>query len=129
MRIHWPDHGNNCLKCDWLSCDWGLGLIGRGSCPGLWFWSDCPEYKYEYEKWKNGEYNWVLDIIKRIGKINPALKIRIDRLQGQIDLIDRKYLPGTRFYYDSKNRWYYDYLELRKELVDIRAGLIYEATC
>ena len=53
---------------------------------------------------------------KKIGKIDSILKIRIDNLQEQIDLIDEKYPPESRFYYDG--------MEVRKELVELRAKLI-----
>lgn len=31
-------------KCDWIDCAYGLGLGGRGVCPGEWWKEECPEF-------------------------------------------------------------------------------------
>ena len=56
--------------------------------------------------------------MKIIGKIDPILKIRINNLQAQIDIIDKKY--------DFESRYWYAAQEIRKELVELRAKLIGE---
>jgi len=50
------------------------------------------------------------------GQIDPVLKIRIDNLQNQIDMVDEKYGLESRYFYAG--------LEIRKELVELRAKLI-----
>ena len=34
-------------KCDWLNCDWGLGLAGRGICSanGTWGYKNCKKFE------------------------------------------------------------------------------------
>lgn len=42
-------------KCGWLDCFHGMGLAGRGMCPGQWWNESCSEYKREedmLEEWK-----------------------------------------------------------------------------
>ncbi len=50
------------------------------------------------------------------GKIDPILKARIDNLQDQIDLMDKRHPPGDKLYHD--------WMEARRGLVGIRARLI-----
>lgn len=35
----------NFPRCDYCNCFYGMGLAGRGSCPGLWWWNNCPEFR------------------------------------------------------------------------------------
>jgi len=42
-------------KCDWLDCFHGMGLAGRGVCPGEWWNEKCPHYvleKDQLDKWR-----------------------------------------------------------------------------
>lgn len=32
------------IRCDFCNCFYGMGLAGRGSCPGLWWWNNCPAF-------------------------------------------------------------------------------------
>jgi hypothetical protein len=55
MIIYWPHLKNQrqCkLKCEFLDCVFGLGLAGRGYCPGAWWMQCCPEYMTE-DKFEN----------------------------------------------------------------------------
>ena len=37
------------VKCDHFACVWGMGLAGRGTCPGIWWHHACPLFETEDE--------------------------------------------------------------------------------
>ena len=53
-------------KCDFLSCINGVGLAGRGVCPGLWWWTDCPDFEDEEEALRKCRERWTKAFIQQI---------------------------------------------------------------
>jgi len=72
MRIHWTCKKNQMqcrLKCQWLDCVYGLGLVGRGWCPGMWWYRSCPVFETEIRGMpKKYREIFIVDNIKNIGK-------------------------------------------------------------
>ena len=51
----WRDVLPSQWKCNWLKCDWGMGLAGRDVCPGDPRQKECEEFSVEFSSYTEGE--------------------------------------------------------------------------